>query len=86
MYYTYVLWTQAEERFYIGYTADLKRRLAEHRRNKVYTTQRYQQIQLIFYEAFLSQADAKRRENYFKSSKGKKALRMMLRESIKTGQ
>jgi len=39
---------------------------------------------LVFYEAFLSKEDAKRREGYFKTNKGKKALKLMLLASLKS--
>lgn len=84
MYFVYVLYSQEDDKFYTGYTKDLKRRLNEHRIGEVYTTARYQGVNLIFYEGFVSQADALRRERYFKTTKGKKALRFILRESLKS--
>ena len=82
MYYVYVLWAKEYQKFYIGYTANIERRLAEHRNKKVYTTLRYKEPINIFYEAFISKEDAVRREQYFKTTKGRKALRLMLRNSI----
>ena len=40
------------------------------------------EIILIFYEAFKSERDARRREEYFKTTKGKRALKIMLKETI----
>jgi len=37
---------------------------------------------LIFFEGFLSEFDARKREQYFKTSKGKKTLKLMLQESL----
>ena len=37
---------------------------------------------MIFCEYYLSQKDAIRREKYFKTSKGKRALRLMLRHTV----
>jgi len=54
-----------------------------HKRGKVYSTARLSKPILIFYEAFISGKDAKRREQYFKTTKGKKTLRLMLRETTK---
>ena len=82
MYYTYVLWSSEDKRFYIGYTTNLKRRLCEHKNDQVYSTSRLADLKLIFYEAFVSRKDAVRREQYFKTTKGKKALRLILRNSI----
>jgi len=41
-------------------------------------------FRLIFYEAFILERDAKRREKYFKTTKGKRALRLMLKDREKT--
>ena len=83
MYYTYVLWSEKSQKFYIGYTADLKRRLSDHKNNKGHTTSRMDNPQLIFYEGFISKEDALRREAYFKTAKGKTSLRFIVRDSIK---
>jgi len=36
----------------------------------------------MFYEAFILEKDAKRREKYFKTTKGKRVLRLMLKDSL----
>ena len=83
MFYTYVLWGKENKNFYIGYTQNLERRLSEHKAGKVHTTYRFPSFELVFYEAFLSECDALRRERYFKTTKGKKALRLITQESVK---
>gem|GEM_PF-242778 len=83
MYYVYVLWSEKDQRFYIGYTANLTRRISEHYSDKVYTTKRMDMPKLIFYEGFTSKDDAVRREQYFKTTKGKKGLRLILRDTLK---
>ena len=83
MFYVYVLWSKENRDFYVGYTADLMRRLKEHESGHCHTTLRMANPKFIFCEGFISELDARRREKYFKTSKGKKALRLMLRESIK---
>ena len=83
MYYVYILLNKKDNKFYAGFTHDLKRRLSEHKQGKVYTTYRYNEFELIFYEAFTEENDARKRERYFKTTKGKKALKIILRESIK---
>ncbi|MCD6471092.1 GIY-YIG nuclease family protein [bacterium] len=75
MYYTYIL-LLSNNQFYIGSTNNLKRRIDEHKRK------RKQTFKLIFYEAFVSKEDARRREKYFKTSKGKSSLKQILRNSL----
>ncbi len=83
MYYVYVLLSQKDKKFYIGFTNDLKRRLKEHNSGKNISTKSRLPLKLIYYEAHLSKADAARRERYFKTTKGKSTLKQMLRESLK---
>ena len=81
-YYVYVLYGDKEDKFYIGYTSDLKRRINEHKANKVHTTLRYSDIKLIFHEVFICKEDALRREKYFKTTQGKRALKIMLKQTL----
>ena len=83
MYYVYVLLSLKDKKFYIGFTNDLKRRLKEHDSGKNISTKSRLPLELIYYEAHLSKADAERRERYFKTTKGKSTLKQMLRESLK---
>jgi len=81
MHYVYILKLN-NDKLYTGRTSDLKRRITEHKANKVKSS-KYRQPQLIFYEAFSHKDDSIRREKYLKSSKGKSTLKMMLRASLK---
>ncbi len=81
MFYVYVL--QGNSKLYVGRTRDLKRRVKEHLLGKTWTTKRLKNLELIFYEAIKSEKDAIRREKYFKTTKGKKSLKLMLRSSLK---
>ena len=83
MHYVYILKSLRDYKLYVGRTDNLKRRILEHQNGKDWTTKRMLPIKLIFYECFLSKADAIRRERYLKTSKGKSTLKMMLRESLK---
>ena len=82
MYYVYVLRDNKEGKSYIGYTGDLERRVNEHTLGMNHTTRRYSDIKLVFYEGFSSKEDAVRREKYLKTTKGRKALKIMLRNAI----
>ena len=82
-YYIYVLLSQKDGKFYIGFTNDLKRRVKEHKQNKNISTSKRLPLKLIYFEGHLSKEDAMRRECYFKTAKGKTTLKQMLRESLK---
>ena len=79
MYYVYIL-LMSNKLVYTGYTSDLKRRVLEHKSGGNITTRKHLPVKLIFYEAFCNEADARRREEYLKTSKGKTTLRLMLSE------
>src|SRR3989344_591904 len=82
MYYVYVLKSQLDNKLYIGYSANLKKRFKEHQNGKVKSTKPRRPFELIFYEAYKSKVDAKRREKYFKTDKGKTTIQTMLRDSL----
>ena len=81
----YVLKSQQDGLLYIGFTTDLHRRLTEHIHGQSEATAPRRPFDLIFCEFHTSKADALRREGYFKTTAGKKALKLMLRESLSTG-
>ncbi|MEI8349288.1 MAG: GIY-YIG nuclease family protein [Candidatus Omnitrophota bacterium] len=82
MHYVYVLFGSKDDKFYIGYTQNLQRRINEHNEGSNHTTVRYNNPQLIFCETFICKGDALRREKYFKTTKGRKALRLILRNTL----
>ena len=81
-HYVYVLLSEQDDKFYIGRTDDLKRRIAEHRQGKNVSTSKRLPLKLIFYEAYPTESDAKRREEYFKTAKGKTTLKQMLKDFL----
>ena len=50
MYYTYVLWSKEDGKFYVGYTADLLRRLKEHQGGHCHATLRMSNPRFIVSE------------------------------------
>jgi len=82
MYYLYVLQSKVDKKLYIGYTSNLINRFKRHQNGEVISTRPRRPFEIIFYEAFKSKLDAKRRENYFKTSKGKSSLKQIIRSSL----
>lgn len=77
-YYVYILQSQKDKSFYIGYTSDLKRRFKQHNNGESLATKPHRPYKLIFYESFLSRIDAKHREVYLKGGYGRKTIQNML--------
>ena len=64
MSYIYLIQNEIDK-FYTGSTNDLRRRLTDHNNSKVYST-RGHRWRLIYYEAYLAEADAREREHQLK--------------------
>jgi putative endonuclease len=79
-YYVYILNNPLREFIYVGYSEDIKSRFETHNKGQVTSTKAYLPLLLIHYEAYRNMKDAKRREKYLKSNKGRTALIMMLKE------
>jgi putative endonuclease len=66
MYYVYLLKSKKDNSLYIGYTNNIKRRLQEHNEGKVRSTRDNITWEVIYYEAFISLEDARKRERSLK--------------------
>jgi len=82
MYYTYVLRSLKDNRFYTGFTKDLKRRFEQHQKGRVDSTKDRRPLELIYYEACLDQKDATKREKYLKTYNGKMFLKKRLKSYL----
>jgi len=82
MYFVYILKSEKDQKLYIGFTEDVAKRVKDHNEGKNTSTQSRRPLKLIYYEAHTSKRDALRREQYFKTSKGKTTLRTMLRNAL----
>lgn len=83
MYVIYVLQSLLNKQLYVGFTEDLEERLAAHNRGEVISTKSHRPWHLIFHECYTNKEDALRREQYFKTTAGKRALKLMLRSTMK---
>ena len=83
MFYTYVLKSEKDKRLYIGYTSDLKKRFFQHSNGEVTATKNRRPLKLIYYQAFLSEIDARREEKYLKSGgTASNNLKLKLKDSL----
>jgi putative endonuclease len=72
MFYTYVLKSLKNGKFYTGCTNDLRKRFLQHNSGKSVYTRVNGPYKLIYYEACGNQQDAFAREKYLKSGMGKR--------------
>ncbi len=80
MYYVYILFSEKDGELYTGYTPDLKVRIEKHKNGYVLATRNRRPVRLVYYESYLSEIDAKRREKFLKGGKGKSELKVQLEE------
>ena len=82
-FYTYILRSLKDNSFYIGHTADLRKRIKKHNSGENSATKPYTPYKLIFYEAFLNRIDAKNREEYLKGGYGRRTIKALLNRYLK---
>ncbi len=81
MYYVYTL-RNDEGELYFGCTNDLRRRLSEHTKGRSIAT-RGKKWSLVYYEAYKSEKDARRREGQIKlHGQTKRWLKDRIRDSL----
>jgi len=82
VYYTYVLQSMEDGRFYTGFTCDLKLRFEQHNAGLVESTRDRRPLRLIYYEACFDRSDANKREKYLKTYHGKMFLKRRLKSYL----
>ena len=78
-YFVYVLLSQKDNKYYVGYSANLMQRINQHNKGLVQSTKHRRPLKLLYYEACLSQKDALHREKYLKTYYGKMFLKNRLK-------
>ena len=75
MAFVYVLYNEEVERFYIGSTRDMAKRIKDHWAGRVRSTKAYRPWKIVHTEEYESYSDARKRENFLKSGVGRKWLK-----------
>ncbi|MCU0660019.1 MAG: GIY-YIG nuclease family protein [Candidatus Pacebacteria bacterium] len=82
MYYTYLLQSKKDNKFYTGYSKNLKLRFEQHQKGKVESTAPRRPLELVYYEACLDENDAIHREKYLKTYHGKMFIKNRLKSYL----
>ena len=82
MYYVYILYSKKLDKKYIGSTSDLKERIKIHNSERSEFTSKGIPWKLLYYEAFISEKDARIEEKFIKSGKGRERLKYLLQNSL----
>ena len=62
MNYVYFIQSQLDKSYYVGSTRDLKNRVAQHNAGKTKSTKSKKPHVLVYYEAYLTYSQARKRE------------------------
>ena len=76
--------SKKDDKFYIGYTNNLRKRLKKHNLGLVGSTKSRIPLHLVYYEAYAIQQDATKREHNLKlRAKALKELKNRIQKSLK---
>jgi len=81
-YCVYILFSERDKQLYTGYTSNIEKRIINHNSGGTISTRNRAPLKLIFCEFYLFKEDAEKREKYFKTTMGKKAIKLMLATSL----
>jgi putative endonuclease len=82
MHYVYILRSLADNNLYIGYTNNLKQRFEKHKAGKIFSTSFRAPLKLAYYEAYLDENDARKREKFFKTGWGRNYIKRVLKGTL----
>ena len=74
----YILFSQFLNKYYVGSTPDIDRRLAEHNRGKEKFTKTGTPWLLVYEEMFIDLKEARTRETYIKRQKSRKYIESLI--------
>lgn len=82
MFYTYILYSKSLDRYYIGYSSDIEKRLAQHNsgfhRTK-FTRKNANDWELVYKEEFKTKTESIKRENEIKAKKSRIYIEWLLK-------
>ena len=81
-FYTHVLQSDKDAKFYTGFTQDLKLRFDQNRKGLVESTKARRPLKLVYYEACFDRIDAIRREKHLKTHHGRMCLAKRLKSYL----
>lgn len=81
MCWVYILKNTDTDRFYIGSTSDLTRRLLQHKRGLTRTTRVLGTLDLVYKEEYSNIHEARAREKKLKSYKSKKYIKWLIEKN-----
>lgn len=81
-YYVYILRSDKDNKLYVGFTRDLRKRMKSHSSGINKSTAPRRPLKLMYYEAYSSEKDARQRERFLKTGRGHEVLYHQLRDTL----
>ena len=78
----YILLCKKDNSLYVGYTTDLKKRFEYHQNGKSKTTRIRGPVQLLYAESYINETDARKREKFLKSGRGREVIKKQLNQTL----
>ncbi len=79
-YFIYILRSEMDGSFYVGYTANLEARVWEHNEGRTGYTSKKRPWQLVYSEQFENKTDALKREKFIKAQKSKSFIQALIQQ------
>jgi len=77
-YFVYIIYSLSKDRYYVGQTQDLEKRLADHHSSRSKFTKQTKDWVLVYFEEFVTRSEAVKRELEIKSKKGRKYIEYLI--------
>jgi putative endonuclease len=81
MYYTYIIYSDSNNQYYVGYTHNLKLRIERHNLDWSQSTKSGIQWRLVYHEEYPAKSEAMSREREIKKWKSRKLIEKLIVES-----
>ena len=81
MYYTYIIQSQKNGRFYIGSCQDIDKRIERHNAGATPSTKPGRPWQLVYSETYETNSEALKREREIKSKKSRKYIEFLVQST-----
>jgi putative endonuclease len=79
-HYVYIIESEADGSFYVGYSADAERRLIDHNDGRSRFTRRKTPWKLVYTELYLLKAEAIKRERFLKKQRNRSFYKRLIEQ------
>ncbi|MEK7529344.1 MAG: GIY-YIG nuclease family protein [Patescibacteria group bacterium] len=82
MFFVYILYSKAFDRYYVGSTSCLETRVVGHNAGKTRSTKPFGPWEMVYHEGFQTRTEARKRENKIKRFKGGNAFKALIQRPL----